>query len=67
MTVGRSPRHFSVKFLPVGLGDPDYQELTIAAFGIVAELLPEADVVVDGYRTLYKIAKASTQLMPLGR
>ena len=50
--------------LDLGLGEPDWREAAIAGFGLAAEFLPPADYVVDAYRTLYKVAKASTAAMP---
>jgi len=54
-----------VKFLPVGLGSPDKQELAIAALGILTEFLPPVDYVTDAYRTVYKLAKGAAQFAPL--
>ena len=50
--------------LDPGLGEPDWREAAIAGFGLAAEFMPAADWAVDAYRTLYKIAKASTAAMP---
>ena len=55
----------SLKALPLGLGEPDYREMAIAGLGILAEVLPPADLILNTYRTFYKIAKGTTSLMPL--
>ena len=55
----------ALRLLPVdlGMGRFDWREMTIAALGIATEFLPPADLVVDGFRTLYKIGKASAPAM----
>ncbi len=55
----------ALRLLPVdlGMGPYDWRETTIAALGIATEFVPPADLIVDAYRTIFKIGKASTQAM----
>ncbi|MEM9828641.1 MAG: hypothetical protein AAF958_18790, partial [Planctomycetota bacterium] len=56
----------AARLLPIdiGLGPFDWRETAIAGFGLLTEILPPADAVVDAYRALYKISKASAALAP---
>ena len=56
-----------LQLVPVdlGLGQFDWREAAIAGFGILTEVLPPADVIVDVYRSMYKIAKQVPTVMPV--
>jgi len=56
-----------LQLVPVdlGLGQFDWREAAIAGFGILTEVLPAADVIVDVYRSMYKIAKQVPTVMPV--
>jgi Ca2+-binding RTX toxin-like protein len=56
-----------LSLLPVdlGLGPFDRREAAIAAFGILTEVLPMVDPFVDAFRTLYKVARHSSAVMPV--
>lgn len=49
----------------LGLGQFDWREAAIAGFGILTEILPPADAIVDVYRSMYKIAKQVPTVMPV--
>ena len=56
-----------LKLVPIdlGLGPFDWREAAIAGFGILTEILPPADAIVDVYRSMYKIAKQVPAVMPV--
>ena len=56
-----------LQLVPVdlGLGPFDWREAAIAGFGILTEVLPAADAIVDVYRSMYKIAKQVPTVMPV--
>ena len=56
-----------LQLVPVdlGLGPFDWREAAIAGFGILTEVLPAADAIVDVYRSMYKIAKQVPIVMPV--
>ena len=56
-----------LKLVPIdlGLGPFDWREAAIAGFGILTEVLPAADAIVDVYRSMYKIAKQVPAVMPV--
>ncbi len=56
-----------LQLVPVdlGLGQFDWCEAAIAGFGILTEILPPADAIVDVYRSMYKIAKQVPTVMPV--
>jgi len=56
-----------LQLVPVdlGLGQFDWREAAIAGFGILTEILPPADAIVDVYRSMYKIAKQVPTVMPV--
>ncbi|MFN7814527.1 MAG: hypothetical protein ACK5SI_17935, partial [Planctomycetia bacterium] len=56
-----------LKLVPIdlGLGPFDWREAAIAGFGILTEIVPPADAIVDVYRSMYKIAKQVPAVMPV--
>ncbi len=46
------------------LGPFDWRETTIASVGLIGEVLPPADWLVDSFRILYRVAKVSVKAMP---
>jgi hypothetical protein len=56
-----------LKLMPIdlGLGPFDWREAAIAGFGILTEIIPPADAIVDAYRAMYKIAKQVPAVMPV--
>jgi hypothetical protein len=56
-----------LKLMPIdlGLGPFDWREAAIAGFGILTEVIPPADAIVDAYRAMYKIAKQVPAVMPV--